>query len=124
MDKKEYKKAYKQYYKKIKKIVTVPLDTEEFIKLETYAKSRDLSTNKLSKEILSNFVNSKEDVIITKEQQQTISEYIHISRGIANNINQIAYKSNLGEYVDINMLLSKLKENEDKFKEVMSKINL
>ena len=49
-------------------------------------------------------------------------EYLHISRGIANNINQIAYKSNIDEIVDINILINSLKTYEEEFKKFISKV--
>jgi hypothetical protein len=123
MDKKEYNKHYRQYYKTRKKRVTVPLDLSDYEQLETYANSRDLSTNKLAKEILTNFVHSNENIIINEEQEEMIREFIRVSRGIANNINQIAYNSNIGELIDVNLLLKSLKENEDNFKDIISKIS-
>jgi hypothetical protein len=44
-----------------------------------------------------------------------IREYIRISRGVANNINQLSYRANIGEYVDVNILLGELKRLEDAF---------
>jgi hypothetical protein len=123
MDKKEYNKHYRQYYKTKKKRVTVPLDLSDYEQLESYANSRDLTTNKLAKEILTNFVHSNENIIINEKQEEMIREFIRVSRGIANNINQIAYNSNIGELIDVNLLLKSLKENEDNFKEIISKIS-
>ena len=59
---------------------------------------------------------------MTQEQKEFIREYIHISRGIANNINQIAYKSNIDEVIDINILINSLKSYEDEFKKFISKV--
>jgi hypothetical protein len=123
MDKKEYNKYYRQYYKTQKKKVTIPLDIEEYNKLEAFAKKRDITTNKLSKEILENFINSKREISIPKEQEKLIKEFIRISRGIATNINQIAYKSNIQDHIDINLLLNSLKKNEDNFKKLVTDLN-
>jgi hypothetical protein len=123
MDKREYNKYYRQYYKTQKKKVTVPLDIEEYNKLESFAKKRDITTNKLSKEILENFINSKSEISIPKEQEKLIKEFIRVSRGIATNINQIAYKSNIQDHIDINLLLNSLKKNEDNFKKLVTDLN-
>jgi hypothetical protein len=119
----EYQKYYRKYYKTQKKKVTVPLDIEEYNKLESFAKKRDITTNKLSKEILENFINSKSEISIPKEQEKLIKEFIRVSRGIATNINQIAYKSNIQDHIDINLLLNSLKKNEDNFKKLVTDLN-
>lgn len=60
---------------------------------------------------------------IKQHQQEKISEYIRISRGIANNFNQMAHNSNMGFGVDINMLLQTLKTYEDNFSELIKSLS-
>ena len=101
-----YQSEYKKSYKEKNKIVTFPLSNPFFNELKRRAI------------ILNNNVPST----MTQEQKEFIREYIHISRGIANNINQIAYKSNIDEVIDINILINSLKSYEDEFKKFISKV--
>jgi len=118
----EYQKSYKKYhYKKTRKIITFPLLLEEFETLKTKAEKIGTSSNKLAKEILLNHLEAQPQNFQSKEQLDLIKEYMRISRGIATNINQIAHSSNIGEMVDINILINSLKNYEDEFKALVSK---
>jgi len=122
-DRSEYLKNYKEYhYKKTRKIVTVPLLTEDFFKLKNEADKLGMKTNKLAKEILLAHIENQEVSLDTKEQKELIKEYMRISRGIATNINQIAHSSNMGEMIDINILITSLKKYEDEFKALVKKL--
>ena len=119
----EYQKSYKKYhYKKTRKIITFPLLLEEFETLKIKADKVGISSNKLAKEILLNHLDSQPQNFQSKEQLELIKEYMRISRGIANNINQIAYSSNIGEMVDINILIGSLKNYEDEFKALVTRV--
>ena len=59
--------------------------------------------------------------LLTNESKSYLDEYIRISRGIATNINQIAHKINLGDYVDVRILINSLKYYEDEFKKFITK---
>jgi thiamine monophosphate kinase len=119
----EYQKSYKKYhYKKTRKIITFPLLLEEFETLKTKADKIGTSSNKLAKEIILNHLESQPQNFQSKEQLDLIKEYMRISRGIATNINQIAHSSNIGEVVDINILIGSLKNYEDEFKALVSKV--
>jgi len=119
----EYQKSYKKYhYKKTRKIITFPLLLEEFEILKNQAKKMGMSNNKMAKEIVLNHLDSQSQNFQTKEQLDLIKEYMRISRGIATNINQMAYSSNIGEMVDINILIASLKNYEDEFKTLVSKV--
>lgn len=123
MDKKEYQKNYKKYhYNKIRKIVTFPLLVDDYELLKLRAESMGISTNKLAKEITINFLENSKNSFISQEQKEILAHYTHISRGIANNINQIAYNTNIGEYIDINILVKQLKYYEDEFKALVKKL--
>jgi thiamine monophosphate kinase len=119
----EYQKSYKKYhYKKTRKIITFPLLLEEFENLKTKAEKIGTSSNKLAKELVLNHLESQPQNFQSKEQLDLIKEYMRISRGIATNINQIAHSSNIGEVVDINILIGSLKNYEDEFKALVSKV--
>lgn len=115
-DKKDYLKQYRElHYKKTRKIVSFPLLNDDFVLLEKASAKLKQSNNTLAKNIVLNFINSYKEPFISDEQKAVIREYIRISRGIANNINQLAYRANIGEFVDINILLGELKYLEDAF---------
>ena len=117
-----YQSEYKKSYKEKNKIVTFPLSNPFFNELKRRAIILDLNPNTYSKNIVTSFLNNNVPSTITQEQKEFIREYIHISRGIANNINQIAYKSNIDEVIDINILINSLKSYEDEFKKFISKV--
>ncbi len=115
-DKKDYLKQYREYhYSKTRKIITFPLLNEDFTLLEKASSRLKQSNNSFAKNIVLNFLNSYHEPFISDEQKIVIREYVRISRGIANNINQLAYRANVGEFVDINILLGELKHLEDAF---------
>lgn len=122
MDKKKYQKLYKKHhYNTTRKIVTFPILNEDFEILKARSHIFGLSSNSFSKEVLLNFLHSKQNNFISPQEQKRLSEFIHISRGIANNINQLAHNSNMGEYIDINILAQHLKRYEDEFKKFILK---
>ena len=122
MDKKKYQKLYKKHhYNTTRKIVTFPILNEDFEILKARSHIFGLSSNSFSKEVLLNFLHSKQNNFISPQEQKRLSEFIHISRGIANNINQLAHNSNMGAYIDINILAQHLKRYEDEFKKFILK---
>jgi hypothetical protein len=122
MDREEYQKHYRKYYRTRKRVISFPLENDEYEKLLLFANSRNISANKLTRELVVNFVNANNAPIISKRQEEMIAEYIRVSRGIANNINQLAYRANIGEYIDVNILISMLKSHEDGFKNLITKL--
>ena len=124
MNKQDYLKNYKQhYYSRTRKIVTFPLLVEEFEVLQERALKSDMTTNKMAKDVVLNFLKNKPSSFMSVEQKEFLQEYMRISRGIATNINQMAYSSNIGEAVDINILISSLKKYEDEFRSLLSKLD-
>lgn len=122
MNRTEYLKNYKQFhYERTRKIVTFPLLMEDFEALKIRADALDMKATKLAKEVVLNFIENSPNHFMTKEQWELVQSYIRISRGIANNINQIAYKANIGEYIDVNILISALKKYEDEFRLLIAK---
>ena len=121
--KKQYQKNYKKYhYGKTRKIVTFPLLLSDYSELKQRAIKMDITANKMAKELVLDFLENKVHNFQSKEQKDILQEYMRISRGIATNINQMAYSSNIGEIVDVNILISSLKQYEDEFRFLLSKI--
>jgi len=122
-DRKEYFKTYQKYhYQKTRKMVTFALLNAEHNILKTNATKFGLSSNALAKNIILNYLENIPNTFQTTEQKKLIQEYMRISRGIATNINQMAYNSNIGQSVDINILIHSLKNYEDAFKKLLNKI--
>jgi len=121
MSQNDYQKTYKQGYKLENKIVTFPLKNIFYEELRKRSFLHDLSVNSYTKSIVTNFLSTEKISVFTKEEQEYINQYIRVSRGIATNINQIAHKTNIGEYVDTNILLNSLQRLEEEFKKFISK---
>lgn len=121
MSNSNYQKEYKKSYKTKNKIVTFPLSIVFHDELRRRAIHLDLKTNSYAKSILTAFLNNNTPKILSYEQKEYINDYIRISRGIANNINQIAHKTNMTEQIDINILINALRQYEEEFKEFISK---
>ena len=119
----EYLKNYKKYhYSKTRKVITFPLLLDDYNAFKQRAEDIGISVNKMIKELALNYLENKPQDFQTKEQKALLQEYIRISRGIATNINQMAYSANIGEVVDIKILIGSLKRYEDEFKALLSKI--
>lgn len=124
MEKSEYLKTYKKhYYNRTRKIITFPLLIEDYKILFERAEKSSITSNAMAKEVILNFLENKSNSFIGSEQKEFIQQYMRISRGIATNINQMAHSSNIGEIVDINILISSLKKYEDEFRSLISKLN-
>ena len=122
-NRKEYLKSYQKYhYQKTRKMVTFALLNEEHTKLKTNATKFGITPNTLSKNIILNYLENIPNTFQTTEQKKLLQEYMRISRGIATNINQMAYNSNIGQTVDINILINSLKNYEDEFKKLLNKV--
>lgn len=119
----EYQKNYKQQYNMENRIVTFPLKKEFYNELLRKSVFYDLSVNTYCKTIVLNSLNNDTTMPLTSAEQEHISKYIHISRGIANNINQIAHKTNINGTIDVDILIKSLKHYEDEFKKFISKNN-
>ncbi len=124
MDNKEYLKNYKRYhYGKTRKIVTFPLLLGDYQVLFEKSQKSSMTANAMAKKVVLNYLEDKPQNFQTLEQKEFLQEYMRISRGIATNINQMAHASNMGEYVDINILISSLKQYEDEFRTLLTKLN-
>ena len=117
----DYQKDYKKSYNTKNKFVTFPLSVAFHNELKRRAIYLDIQTNSYAKSIVTTFLNNETPKILSYEQKEFISEYIRISRGIANNINQIAHKTNMDENIDINILMSSLLRHEEEFKKFITK---
>lgn len=122
MNNENYQKAYRKSYNEKNKIITFPLSMAFHDELRRRAIILDMKVNSYTKSIITAFLNNSTPKMLTSEQKEFISEYIRISRGIANNINQLAYKSNIGESIDVNILFNALKSYEDEFKKFITKV--
>lgn len=118
----DYQTNYKKQYKEKNKIVTIPLRNIYYEQLKRRSLFYDLSVNTYAKNIITNSLNEDTTSLISPIQKEYISKYIQISRGIANNINQIAYRANIGEQVDINILIKSLSHYEQEFKNFITKL--
>ena len=121
MSKQDYQKEYKKSYNSKNKIVTFPLSVAFHDELKRRAIYLDLKTNSYAKSIITTFLNNNTPKTLSYEQKEFINDYIRISRGIANNINQIAHKTNMTEQIDINILINALRQYEEEFKKFISK---
>jgi len=122
-NRKEYYKTYQKFhYQKTRKMVTFALLNAEHQKLKANADKIGMTANSLSKQILLNYLENLPNTFQTTEQKKLIQEYMRISRGIATNINQMAYNSNIGQTVNINILINSLKAYEDEFKKLLAKL--
>jgi len=121
MKNRDYQEKYKKSYNDKNKIVTFPLSVAFFDELRKRAMYLDLKTNSYAKSIITAFLNNSTPKTLSYEQKEFINDYIRISRGIANNINQIAHKTNMSEQIDINILINSLRKYEEEFKKFISK---
>lgn len=122
MNKQDYQKEYKKSYNQKNKIVTFPLSVAFYDELKRRAIFLDLKTNSYAKSIITTFLNNDTPKTLSLEQKEFISEYIRISRGIANNINQIAHQTNIDKQIDISILINALKNYEEEFKKFITKV--
>jgi len=120
---KEYLRSYQKYhYRKTRKMVTFALLNEEHKKFKKQADKVGVTANTLAKNIVLNYIENTPNNFSSIEQKELLKEYMRISRGIATNINQMAHSSNIGDYVDVNILINSLKNYENEFKKLLSKL--
>jgi len=120
MKKDTYQKEYRKTYNEKNKMVTIPLSNAFYNELNKRALYLDFTTNSYAKNIITSFLNDNTFNVLSYEQKDFISDYIRISRSIANNINQIAHNTNMKEQIDINILINSLKTYEDEFKKFIT----
>ena len=119
----QYQKSYKKEYALKKKIITFPLDLAFHNELSRRSILTNITPNAFAKTIVTTYLNNEKPLGLNSYQQKQVSEYIRISRGIANNFNQMAHNSNMGFGVDVNMLLQTLKSYEDNFSELIKSLS-
>lgn len=114
---KEYHKKYREEYKETAKYVTVSIPIAEYKKFEKIAKSEGVKVSTVIKNMLVKHINK--EVFVPKEILDQLREFTFLVRSIANNVNQIAYHSNmiknLTEREELNLLME-LKKLEDTVK--------
>lgn len=118
-----YQQNYKKYhYKKTRKVVEFPLLVDEYNELKKRADKVGVTANKLVKDLVLDYLENRPSAFLSEDQKHLLQEYMRISRGIATNINQMAHSSNVGETIDIAILINSLKHYEDEFKNLVSKM--
>lgn len=118
----EIQKTYKQKYYSENKIIAFPLKNDLYDELQDKSDHYKISVNSYVKKIVTNTLEEKVQIQLTAQQQEYISKYIHISRWIANNINQLAHKANIWEKINIMVLIKLLKNYESEFKNFIANI--
>lgn len=126
LSKQEYNKLYKDnYYLKTRKIITFALLNDEYEKLSKVATNLGISSNSYAKNIVLNFLENRPYTELSSTQKELINTFIRQTRGVANNINQIAHQTNLnGVFLNHEMLLHEVKKLEDNFISLVSANNL
>jgi hypothetical protein len=83
-----------------------------------------ISSNSYAKNIVLNFLENRPYTELSSTQKELINTFIRQTRGVANNINQIAHQTNLnGVFLNHEMLLHEVKKLEDNFISLVSANN-
>lgn len=118
----DYQSAYKAYYKQKNVIITFPMERAQHDEFKHLAGTYGITPNALAKQLSLHYLTGTKPNYLTTKQHDIIKEYIRISRGIATNINQMAYNSNIGEQIDVGILIQSLKSYDESFKDFISKL--
>lgn len=121
--KSEYLKKYREENKGKNKRVNVTLSLAEFNKLEKMAKVEKIKPTTLLKNLA--FSNIDKKLSFPLDVSVDFADLVHILRGVANNINQMAKHSNtIKRVADESRLFTLLKAIEDENKKFLeSKMN-
>jgi len=110
--KSEYLKKYREENKGKNKRVNVTLSLDEFKQLEKMAKAEKIKPTALLKKLAFSSIDKKLDFPL--DVSVDFGDLVHILRGVANNINQMAKHSNtIKRVADESRLFSLLKAIED-----------
>ncbi|HHH14307.1 MAG TPA: MobC family plasmid mobilization relaxosome protein [candidate division WWE3 bacterium] len=110
--KSEYLKKYREENKRKTKRVSVTLSLDEFKQLEQMAKVEKIKPTTLLKKLAFSSMNKKADFPL--DVSADFGDLVHILRGVANNINQMAKHSNtIKRVADESRLFTLLKSIED-----------
>ena len=110
--KSEYLKKYREENKRKTKRVSVTLSLDEFKQLEQMAKVEKIKPTTLLKKLAFSSMNKKADFPL--DVSADFGDLVHILRGVANNINQMAKHSNtIKRVADESRLFALLKSIED-----------
>jgi hypothetical protein len=116
---KDYMKKYRKTHKEKGKRVSVTLTHQEYLQLKKSAKEQKQTPTKRLKELAFYSLNEKESIPI--DTQESFSQFVHILRGIGNNINQMARYSNTFKKIqDEGKVLHHLQLLEEKIKTFIS----
>jgi len=117
-----YQKEYWSNYKTKKKRIQprINLSESEYIIFHQLAEDENTSVSKLIKNMALAY--QQESFLLPQSHLEKIEEFIHLTRNIANNINQIAHHSNsIKSVVNEGRIFEHLKSLEDEFKNFISK---
>lgn len=98
-------KAYRTSYDKSR--VSLTLDNAELSIFSGIAKGESIGVATAIKQMALAY--HQNENLMSAKLEQELKELNFLVRNIANNINQIAYKSNLGSHVDVNEVLNYLR---------------
>ena len=116
---KDYMKKYRETHKEKGKRVSVTLTHQEYLQLKKSAKKEKQTPTKRLKELAFNSLNEKENIPINV--QESFSQFVHILRGVGNNINQMARHSHTFKKIqDEGKVLDHLQLLEEKIKTFIS----
>tara|TARA_B100001063_G_C16307348_1_gene331257 strand:- start:93 stop:491 length:399 start_codon:yes stop_codon:yes gene_type:complete len=115
-DKSEYQKEYLKDYRKDKKRVEFQLPLSEYCEFEKIAVKEGISPNSCIKNMALAYRQQK--YMVPREVSDRLDRLSFLVRNIANNVNQVAHRSNtLNAMVEEHDLLMELKKLDDMVKD-------
>lgn len=118
-DKKEYLKRYQEDYYKKKKRINITISQKEYKEFKKIAEKENLKVSSLVKQMAIAY--KEEKYLIPYSIESKLSEFVRKIRGIANNVNQIAYNTNIfSGYFNTEDFFKTLKSLEDQVTEFIN----
>jgi glutathionyl-hydroquinone reductase len=112
-------KEYRKNNPQVTKRVSVTLSAEEYNLLKKQAESHNITPTKQLKKLAFSQLKNQENY--PQEVRKSLHEFVHILRGVSNNINQLAHHSNTFEtIVDQNKVFQQLFQLENEVKQFLS----
>jgi predicted DNA-binding protein len=56
------------------------LISDDYLKLKEFAKSRGVTTNRLAREVIENYIDKSKPISLSSNQEEIIREYVRVSR--------------------------------------------
>ncbi len=105
----EYQKSYRQKHKAKRKVISVALSGDDHREIERYAKAQELKLSALLREATLHQIRGSR--MHSRQVEEELKELRFLVSGIANNLEQINYRSGqLKKVVDDNAVLSELQK--------------